>query len=507
MLIEGGGNINRINRFQTPENVTEVINSYISDFEASETREKMRKGVDYYRSENTAIMQRQHYVYAEDDEGNPVKMIDPYRANNKLASGYFKLLVDQKINYLLGNEVTLETDDRQELEELIDDDFQQTLKQVGKAASKKAIGWVQVYIDDEGKFGYKKIPAEQVIPVYSVHNSEELELVIRYYDVRAMNEDGEVVRVTRVEVWDDEQVTYYQENTEDGLYHLLDEEQMSNIFGEPYSNPKYHFQKDLVIGDRVTEREGLAWGQVPFIPMHNNDEGDYDLQPVKRFIDAYDLVNSDFVNNLEDFQDVYWILKGYGGQNLKDFLNQVKKFKALKVAEDGDARAETIDIPTEARKEAKEGLERDIFTFGQGVNPNELEGGNITNVVIKSRFANLDLKCDQFEDEVKAFINRKLYFINRYREINNQEPIELDKIVFNRSMIMNEVELLDANAKQRGHISEDTRLSNHPWISDAEKEQEKMEQEIEDYVDLNDLLDDTGQDDEPDDGLDDGPEE
>ena len=494
---DGGGEmVNRINKFRIPEEVTEVINSYIADFENSEERDKMREGVNYYRSKNTEIMQRKHYVYAEDNDGNPVKMIDPYKANNKLASGYFKILVDQKINYLLGNEITYESEYQDEISDLLGDDFQKKLKRIGKDASKKAVGWIQPYIDNEGEFSIKKIPSEQVIPVYSVHDNDELEMAIRYYDVRALNSEGEVVRVTRVEVWDDEQVTYYQENTEDNLYRLLDEEEMQEVFGRPYSNPKYHFQRDLVVGNTIAETEGLAWGRVPFIPLYNNDEEDYDLQPVKRFIDAYDIVNSDFVNNLEDFQDIYWILKGYGGQNLNDFLDQVKKYRALKVAADGDARPETIDIPHQARKEAKEGLERDIFTFGQGVNPNNLEGGNITNVVIKARFANLDLKCDQFEDEVRSFIYGLLYFINRFREINGEDPISIDDIVFDRSMIMNEQELLEANKDQRGHVTEKTRLSNHPWVSDSEEEKNEMENERMERVDLDDLDDEGDENDE-----------
>ena len=80
-----------------------------------------------------------------------------------------------------------------------------------------------------------------------------------------------------------------------------------------------------------------------------------------------------------------------------------------------------------------------------------------------------------------------LDFANRYREINGQEPIEVDKINFNRAMMVNEVELLEANKEQHGHISEETRLNNHPWIDNAEDELEKMEQDMADMIDLDDI--------------------
>jgi len=478
---------NRVTRFNTPEQVTEVIENFITDFEYSVKRKRMKLGTDYYRSRNTEIMNRRKLVYAEDSNGEPKAMDDPYSANNKLPSGYFKILVDQKVNYLLGNEITFDTEDEEELEDTLPQGYHKKIKKAAKETSKKARAWIQPYINSDGEFELKHIPSEQVIPVYKPHNPDELELVIRYYQVKTMNEDDEAVEVNRVEVWDDETVAYYQENHKTGLYHLIDEERLQQLFGEPYSNPKYHFERDIKFGDRLAEREGLAWGKVPFVPLYNNDEEDYDLQPVKRFIDAYDIVNSDFINNLEDFQDVYWVLKGYNGQNLTEFLRKVKAFRGFKTSHDGEARAETIDIPDQARKEALRQLEQDIFNFGMGVNPNQLGDGNITNVVIKSRYANLDLKCDQFEDEVKEFIFKLMYFVNRYREINGQEEIELDDVEFDRAMMVNETELAELANESRGHISERTRLSNDPRVSDVEREIERMEEDMEDMVDLDDV--------------------
>ena len=47
-------------------------------------------------------MDRKMYIYTEDeDSGAPIEMEDPYKANNKLPSGYLKILVDQKVNYSL----------------------------------------------------------------------------------------------------------------------------------------------------------------------------------------------------------------------------------------------------------------------------------------------------------------------------------------------------------------------------------------------------------------------
>ena len=488
--------MNRINTIQIPKEVTKVIRAYIDDFEGSQLRYKMKLGDDYYHSENTEIMSRKMLIYAETDEGVPYETEDPYKSNNKLPAGYFKLLTDQKVNYSLGKDITVEANDPDALNDTLGKGFQRVLKKVATEASKKVVGWLHPYINDKGQFKMMNVPSEQVIPVYQPHDKRALELTIRYYQVSILNEDSGVVRVTRVEVWDEEEVTYYQENDKTSLFYLLDQQEMFDIFRRDFNNPKYHFQKDIKYGQKTTRTEGLAWGMVPFIPLYNNDAEEYDLKPIKAFIDAYDIVNSDFINNLEDFQDIYWILKGYDGTNVSEFLHQVKRYKTLKVSDTGDAKAETIQIPYQARKEAKEGLEQDIFTFGMGVNTNQIGEGNITNVVIKSRFTNLDLKASQFEGELKEFLYTLIDFVNKYREINRESPIEVDDIVFNRSVIMNEVELLKANQEQLGVVSEDTRLANHPWVSDTDEEVKKMKEESEGDIDLDEPI--AGDGDEPD---------
>lgn len=484
--------MNSINSITVPKDVTDIIKTYIADFEGSELRQKMAYGEDYYRSRNTTIMARKMLIYAEDADGNPYELEDPYKANNKLPSGYFKILVDQKVSYLLANPLTVESPQADELTEILGRRWPTLLMQTARDASKKAVGWMHPYLDAEGLFKVAVTPPEQVIPVYKAYDHETLELVIRYYTVKALNQHNESVMVTRVEVWDDQEVTYYQENTETGLYDLLDEDAMLQAFGRSYPNPKYHFQKDLKHGDRITKTEGLAWGMVPFIPLYNNDEEEYDLQPVRPYIDAYDIVSSDFMNNLQDFQDIYWILKGYDGSNLAEFLYQVKRYKTLKVSDEGDAKAEQIEIPYLARKEALAGLESDIFTFGMGVNPNISGDGNVTNVVIRSRYAALDLKAGQFELEVTDFIYKLIEFVNRYQEIKGGPAVEIAEVVFNRSLVMNEVELLEANTKQKGTISEDTRLSNHPWVSDVEAEKELIEQDNAGAVNLDEPLEGGG---------------
>ena len=61
-----------------------------------------------------------------------------------------------------------------------------------------------------------------------------------------------------------------------------------------------------------------------------------DLTPIKGLIDTYDKTYSGFINDLEDIQEIIFVLSGYEGESLSEFLTQLKKYKTIKLdSEDG----------------------------------------------------------------------------------------------------------------------------------------------------------------------------
>jgi len=49
---------------------------------------------------------------------------------------------------------------------------------------------------------------------------------------------------------------------------------------------------------------------------------------------------------------------------------------------------------------------QNIYRFGMGFNSLQVGDGNITNVVIKSRYSLLDLKCNKKEKQLKKFLKK-----------------------------------------------------------------------------------------------------
>ncbi|WP_447515774.1 phage portal protein, partial [Clostridioides difficile] len=74
---------------------------------------------------------------------------------------------------------------------------------------------------------------------------------------------------------------------------------------------------------------------VPFIEFLNNDLEVRDLDNVKHLIDVYDKVYSGFVNDIEDIQEVIFVLTNYGGADLTEFLKGLKEYKTIDLQSSG----------------------------------------------------------------------------------------------------------------------------------------------------------------------------
>ena len=389
-----------------------------------------RTGLNYYNTKND-ITKRKKYIYTE---GGLLE--DPYVANNKISSSFYPLLIDQKVDYLIGEKPLLPIDD---------DKFYQELSDCAKLASAQGVQWAYPYLKN-GELRLELIP------------TCELEWTI--------STTGELMEMRRTVVENDK--TYVYVYDKEGIKKYKD-----SVGGHPIEITGHYSVSETIGANEETKHK--SWGVVPFLPMWNNKTGLYDLQPIKPYIDQYDKVISDFANNLEDFQDVTWILKGYAGQDPGEFIKDVKMYKSIPLSEDGDARPETIEIPTTARQVALEILEDKIYAFGRGVNMSKLAGGSLTNVVIKAQFSNLDMKCKTFAYQVDEFIRAYVEFYNLYAIAFNKPLINTDfEIVYNKSNIINEVELLAANTGQMMAVSDELRLANHPWVNT----QEELEEEI-----------------------------
>ena len=113
-------------------------------------------------------------------------------------------------------------------------------------------------------------------------------------------------------------------------------------------------------------------------------------------------------NNLQDASEYLVVVKGFQGDNLEELMQNVKTKKHIGVNGDsgGDVDFKTVDVPYDARKVKLELDEKNVYRFGMGFNSAQIGDGNITNIVIKSRYTLLDLKCNKLEIRLKQLVRR-----------------------------------------------------------------------------------------------------
>ena len=93
-----------------------------------------------------------------------------------------------------------------------------------------------------------------------------------------------------------------------------------------------------------------------------------DLRNIKPLIDVYDKVYSGFINDLDDIQELIFVLTGYGGTDLNGFLNDLKKYKVIKL---DDKRVEETTDPelTLAGRLLRRRISLDGWNRPQGKSP------------------------------------------------------------------------------------------------------------------------------------------
>lgn len=92
-----------------------------------------------------------------------------------------------------------------------------------------------------------------------------------------------------------------------------------------------------------------------------------------------------------------------------DLYQNIHGKKVVGVGNKGEVEIRTVDIPYEARKAKLEEDEKNIYRFGMAFNSSQVGDGNITNIVLKSRYALLDLKCNKMEKRVRNFLKMLIH--------------------------------------------------------------------------------------------------
>ena len=247
---------------------------------------------------------------------------------------------------------------------------------------------------------------------------------------------------------------------------------------------------------RETMREAHYFGGVPVVEYWNNAREEGDFEPVMGLIDAYDTLQSDRVNDKQQFTDAVFVLKGVGALGVDDTEEETVDADGTATAA-GAAGKEAEDPSVRLRRT------RTLFLPGDGADaqfvtkPDAESGNELLRMSLKSDIHKLclvpDLTDEQFAGNVSGVAMRfKLLGLEQLTKIKerwfreglrtrlrlfcaflarkgtaalNAEKVQ---ITFSRSLPVNDLEIAQTLATYQGMVPEKLLLAQVPFVEDAE---------------------------------------
>lgn len=433
-----------------PMGIDAIVEQLYKEWLASQDYKDMLTANDYYRNKNDIMDKVKTYVC--DGETRTATGM----ANNKVAHPIVRDLVDQKVQYLLSADWSVETENatwQDFLTNYYSDAFRTQLVRVSRDAILKGIGWLYVWIE-EGKLKTKRMLPEEVIPVWADQDHTELDAVIRFYSTTEYVSTTPKI-ITYVEYWDETGVRYYKSVDGSKLKFEGENGHMEDAEGNPF-----------------------LWSKLPFIPFKYNDDEVMLIQVIKSLVDDYDSKKSSMSDLLDDETNKFKVVKGYESTDPREFVRNMNTFRVAFI-DDGDI-TELGSAPDVTGTIAYlEKTRQDIFDFGRGVDTNASMGANASGDARQYLYAKLDLDCNDLEKGIVNGLQELSWFI--CNSIPNLAAFIDEKVnyMFSRNTIINEGMMLDNAIKMQSidGISMKTIVNYVPSIENADEEIEKWEDE------------------------------
>lgn len=458
--------------------LSKFIDLQINDFKQSDVYKEMLEGSKYFKNEGDIKDKQRTYINKDG-----VEEIAPHAKNYILKHPILYKMINQKAGYLLRKKPNIkqviakdekEDEDYKEiLKSLFNNKMHKRLKYTLIEAVKRGISWWQIYIDKDGDLKARLRYATRIIPLWQGEEHEILDAIIMTYDVEVYTSETEREKKTKVEYWDLDGVRYL---IYDGGTLIEDVEEVEK-------------RKDLVIGKDIYGISILAhfkigdtlhkWTKIPFIYFKYNGDEMPLIHLLKSLIDCYDELCSRTGDAIYDAPDGVNVVKNYQAE-AGTFQKNLTTFNTIFLDEDGDYDRKDINLNIEAFKSFIEQLRKDIYEGGSGVDTqSEKFGTQESGVALKQLYADLDLDCSNIETEFKSSLEYFMFFYNNWVEMTTGKDYTDKEVefVFNKTMTVNEKELIENCVNSMGIISKYTIRSRHPYVNDVEDEEEKMETE------------------------------
>lgn len=413
----------------------------------------------YYKHMNPTIMRAQKIIY--DLMGKAHQ--DVWSANHKIPCRYYFYFITQAVQYLLGNGVSFV---EQSTSDRLGKGFDKAVQQAAVLAMNAGVSFGFWNNDHLEVFGLASSTGEPVFcPLYDEENGA-LRAGVRFWQI-------DETKPLRATLYEEDGFTEYIKRKNEDMMILEEKRDYLQIVERSEA------------GGTVIYNGGNYPG-FPIVPLFNINKQS-ELVGSRETLDAYDLMASALVNNIDDGNLIYWVIKNANGMDDIDDVKFIERLKTIKVAHvDGDAGSDvtphTLQAPFVANENALERLRNQLFDDFMALDVKAIAGGQVTATQIEASYEPLNEKTDMFETQVTDFIENILALMG------------IDDIPsYTRSTIVNQSEMITNLLAAAPYLSEEYVTKKIMEIlGDIDKVEDVMLQKLEDEASRVEEADDNG---------------
>lgn len=246
-----------------------------------------------------------------------------------------------------------------------------------------------------------------------------------------------------------------------------------------------------VISDKPTPHN---MGDIPIIEYKNNKYSIGDFEQQIGLIDSYNSLTANRINDKEQFIDSILVL--YGARLGDDEEESIKAMESL-------AEHKLLELHPEARAEylsktlnenevetLRNAVKQDIYTFSHIPNlTDENFAGNSSGVAMEFKLLGLEMITKIKQRYYVKGLKKRIKLFANYLGLT-QIAIDANSIIpnFSRSLPKNLLEISQIVSNLDGKVSQETLLSQIPFVEDPMSEIEKVNEEKQESIAQNQLL-------------------
>ena len=385
------------------------------------------------------------------------------RPDNHLYTNFAKNIVTNTVGYFMGTPVTYKVEDEafsekiQEITDYSDDAFVNTQLAEHLSIFGKAAELLYTEANDDG-----------VIPCYAAINpmqltydttgdiKDEITLAIRWYDV--IDDDKQVTR--HIEVYDDKEVAYFVQPTAKGS-----------------------ISPEIPLG-RQAQTEPHYFGAVPIVVYYNNDDRRGDFEDVTSLIDAYNVMQSESVNDYQGFADAIMLVKNMTFD--EERAESLREKNIIEAYDDADVSYLVKQVNDTYVENIKTRIQKDIYMASNTVNMSSEEfAGAVSGAAIQRRMMTFESRVAQTERYFKKGLQRRFMLICNLLNVSARYDYRDIVPVFKRNIPADITEITTEVTQLDGIVSRHTLLAQIPFVEDVDAEMEQLAKEQEERMQYN----------------------